>query len=169
MQGKKNIPIYRILSLLGIEQDIKNPSFLSLHLEQNLLSFGYQDLTEKFGHYGINRFGFTTKTTGDIYEGIVFKLSDNGFNDQKLKNIKASIQEFFRSSTGQDLFFHPSIINTKVENKDGIVMFYFITYHGNGAKLPNLYMDKYFYYTREDLDTIYKDVQTLVNAIDDRY
>ncbi|MDY6407679.1 MAG: hypothetical protein SPL08_03130 [Pseudomonadota bacterium] len=170
IQGKKNIPIYRILSLLGIEQDIKNPSFLSLHLEQNSLSFGYQDLTEKFGdgYYETYRLGYK-RPRSDIYEGVVFKLFDNGFDDFKLKELQKSLQKFIQSSTGQDLFFHPSIINAEVENKNGIVTFYFITYRGTGAKLPNFYQDKYFNYTREDLDTIYKDVQTLMNGLDSRY
>ena len=118
---------------------------------------------------------------------------------QETDTLLKNIEQFIASFTGQDLFFHQPITKRFLEEKNGRLEISFSTvgdveefisptdkYEEKDLNFknifssflsdfkeikfhPNLYQDTYFYYTREDLDTIYKDVQTLVKALDGRY
>ncbi|MBR6412030.1 MAG: hypothetical protein IKS41_02580 [Alphaproteobacteria bacterium] len=127
-------------------------------------------------------------------ETITFNIPDYN-QDENI--IVENIKKFISSPTGQDLFFHQSMPKYFVEKKVGRLEISFPivgdievsttdeyegkdfnfknTFSSVWADLkkikihPNFYQNTYFYYTREDLDTIYKDVQTLLDALDSRY
>ena len=170
VKSYQRIPLYQILGTLDIRQNEEAPFYLSLSTTIGVIRFNHQDLTEKFGYYERGVVYGSKAAIGDVYEGIVVDIPYTGQpTDSDIKKYESAFTTFINSFIGKDLFFHRPIKERRYESQNGHLYLYLITYHGNGAKLPNLYLDKYFYYTREDLDTIYKDVQTLMNAIDDRY
>lgn len=148
--NKTATPIYRILSVLGVVWDPENPARFSLN---NGISFESQDLTKKFGYYDDNKQFYMN------YKGIVFTVPRRSVVEPW--DLKNRLEQFVCSLTGQALFFHPQILEIREEHDDKHLTFYFMTYQGTGAQRPNWYQDKYFYYTREDLATIYNDVAQL--------
>ena len=148
--NKTTTPLYRILSVLGVVWDPENPARFSLN---NGISFESQDLTKKFGYYDDNKQFYMN------YKGIVFTVPRRSVVEPW--DLKNRLEQFIRSLTGQALFFHPQILEIREEHDDKRLTFYFMTYQGTGAQRPNWYQDKYFYYTREDLATIYNDVAQL--------
>lgn len=148
--NKTATPLYRILSVLGVVWDPENPARFSLN---NGISFESQDLTKKFGYYDDNKQFYMN------YKGIVFTVPRRSVVEPW--DLKNRLEQFVCSLTGQALFFHPQILEIREEHDDKRLTFYFITYQGTGAQRPNWYQDKYFYYTREDLATIYNDVAQL--------
>lgn len=148
--NKTATPLYRILSVLGVVWDPENPARFSLN---NGISFESQDLTKKFGYYDDKKQFYMN------YKGIVFTVPRRSVVESW--DLKNRLEQFIRSLTGQALFFHPQILEIREEHDDKRLTFYFITYQGTGAQRPNWYQDKYFYYTREDLATIYNDVAQL--------
>ena len=147
---KRTAPLYRILSVLGVVWDPENPARFSLN---NGISFESQDLTKKFGYYDDNKQFYMN------YKGIVFTVPRRSVVEPW--DLKNRLEQFVCSLTGQALFFHPQILEIREEHDDKRLTFYFMTYQGTGAQRPNWYQDKYFYYTREDLATIYNDVAQL--------
>ena len=117
--------------------------------------------------------------------------------DQNPDIILNDINKFISSPTGQDLFFHQQMPKDFIERQKGRLeisfsiigdveefmsptdeekdfnpknIFNHILFDLRKIKFhPNFYQDTYFYYAREDLDTIYKDIQTLISALDNRY
>lgn len=148
--NKTATPLYRILSVLGVVCDPENPARFSLN---NGISFESQDLTKKFGYYDDKKQFYMN------YKGIVFTVPRRSVVESW--DLKNRLEQFVCSLTGQALFFHPQILEIREEHDDKRLTFYFITYQGTGAQRPNWYQDKYFYYTREDLVTIYNDVAQL--------
>lgn len=148
--NKTATPLYRILSVLGVVWDPENPARFSLN---NGISFESQDLTKKFGYYDDNKQFYMN------YKGIVFTVPRRSVVEPW--DLKNRLEQFVCSLTGQALFFHPQILEIREEHDDKCLTFYFMTYQGTGAQRPNWYQDKYFYYTREDLATIYNDVAQL--------
>lgn len=148
--NKTTTPLYRILSVLGVVWDPENPARFSLN---NGISFESQDLTKKFGYYDDKKQFYMN------YKGIVFTVPRRSVVESW--DLKNRLEQFVCSLTGQALFFHPQILEIREEHDDKRLTFYFITYQGTGAQRPNWYQDKYFYYTREDLATIYNDVAQL--------
>ncbi len=148
--NKTATPIYRILSVLGVVWDPENPARFSLN---NGISFESLDLTKKFGYYDDKKQFYMN------YKGIVFTVPRRSVVEPW--DLKNRLEQFVCSLTGQALFFHPQILEIREEHDDKRMTFYFITYQGTGAQRPNWYQDKYFYYTREDLATIYNDVAQL--------
>lgn len=148
--NKTTTPLYRILSVLGVVWDPENPARFSLN---NGISFESQDLTKKFGYYDDNKQFYMN------YKGIVFTVPRRSVVEPW--DLKNRLEQFVCSLTGQALFFHPQILEIREEHDDKRLTFYFMTYQGTGAQRPNWYQDKYFYYTREDLATIYNDVAQL--------
>ena len=148
--NKTATPLYRILSVLGVVWDPENPARFSLN---NGISFESQDLTKKFGYYDDKKQFYMN------YKGIVFTVPRRSVVEPW--DLKNRLEQFVCSLTGQALFFHPQILEIKEEHDDKRLTFYFMTYQGTGAQRPNWYQDKYFYYTREDLATIYNDVAQL--------
>lgn len=148
--NKTATPLYRILSVLGVVWDPENPARFSLN---NGISFESQDLTKKFGYYDDNKQFYMN------YKGIVFTVPRRSVVEPW--DLKNRLEQFVCSLTGQALFFHPQILEIREEHDDKHLTFYFMTYQGTGAQRPNWYQDKYFYYTREDLATIYNDVAQL--------
>lgn len=148
--NKTTTPIYRILSVLGVVWDPENPARFSLN---NGISFESQDLTKKFGYYDDKKQFYMN------YKGIVFTVPRRSVVEPW--DLKNRLEQFVCSLTGQALFFHPQILEIREEHDDKRLTFYFMTYQGTGAQRPNWYQDKYFYYTREDLATIYNDVAQL--------
>lgn len=148
--NKTTTPLYRILSVLGVVWDPENPARFSLN---NGISFESQDLTQKFGYYDDNKQFYMN------YKGIVFTVPRRSVVEPW--DLKNRLEQFVCSLTGQALFFHPQILEIREEHDDKRLTFYFMTYQGTGAQRPNWYQDKYFYYTREDLATIYNDVAQL--------
>ena len=148
--NKTATPLYRILSVLGVVWDPENPARFSLN---NGISFESQDLTKKFGYYDDKKQFYMN------YKGIVFTVPRRSVVEPW--DLKNRLEQFVCSLTGQALFFHPQILEIREEHDDKRLTFYFITYQGTGAHRPNWYQDKYFYYTREDLATIYNDVAQL--------
>ena len=147
---KRTAPLYRILSVLGVVWDPENPARFSLN---NGISFESQDLTKKFGYYDDKKQFYMN------YKGIVFTVPRRSVVESW--DLKNQLEQFVCSLTRQALFFHPQILEIREEHDDKRLTFYFITYQGTGAQRPNWYQDKYFYYTREDLATIYNDVAQL--------
>lgn len=147
---KRTAPIYRILSVLGVVWDPENPARFSLN---NGISFESQDLTKKFGYYDDKKQFYMN------YKGIVFTVPRRSVVEPW--DLKNRLEQFVCSLTGQALFFHPQILEIREEHDDKRLTFYFMTYQETGAQRPNWYQDKYFYYTREDLATIYNDVAQL--------
>ena len=169
VESHQKIPLYQLLDRLGLRQEETEPFYIALLTTFGTIRLNHQDLTEKFGYHDRGVLG-SSAASGDIFEGIVVNIPfTEQPNDEEIKKYENAFVTFINSFTGKDLFFHRSIKEIRSETKNGQLYLHFITYHGNGARLPNFYLDKYFYYTREDLDTIYKDVQTLLNAIDSRY
>ncbi len=148
--NKTATPLYRILSVLGVVWDPENPARFSLN---NGISFESQDLTKKFGYYDDKKQFYMN------YKGIVFTVPRRSVVESW--DLKNRLEQFVCSLTGQALFFHPQILEIREEHDDKRLTFYFMTYQGTGAQRPNWYQDKYFYYTREDLATIYNDVAQL--------
>lgn len=148
--NKTATPLYRILSVLGVVWDPENPARFSLN---NGISFESQDLTKKFGYYDDKKQFYMN------YKGIVFTVPRRSVVESW--DLKNRLEQFVCSLTGQALFFHPQILEIREEHDDKRLTFYFITYQGTGAQRPNWYQDKYFYYTQEDLATIYNDVAQL--------
>lgn len=148
--NKTATPLYRILSVLGVVWDPENPARFSLN---NGISFESLDLTKKFGYYDDKKQFYMN------YKGIVFTVPRRSVVESW--DLKNRLEQFVCSLTGQALFFHPQILEIREEHDDKRLTFYFITYQGTGAQRPNWYQDKYFYYTREDLATIYNDVAQL--------
>lgn len=148
--NKTATPIYRILSVLGVVWDPENPARFSLN---NGISFESLDLTKKFGYYDDKKQFYMN------YKGIVLTVPRRSVVEPL--DLKNRLEQFVCSLTGQALFFHPQILEIREEHDDIRLTFYFITYQGTGAQRPNWYQDKYFYYTREDLATIYNDVAQL--------
>lgn len=148
--NKTATPIYRILSVLGVVWDPENPARFSLN---NGISFESLDLTKKFGYYDDKKQFYMN------YKGIVLTVPRRSVVEPL--DLKNRLEQFVCSLTGQALFFHPQILEIREEHDDKCLTFYFITYQGTGAQRPNWYQDKYFYYTREDLATIYNDVAQL--------
>lgn len=148
--NKTTTPLYRILSVLGVVWDPENPARFSLN---NGISFESQDLTKKFGYYDDKKQFYMN------YKGIVFTVPRRSVVEPW--DLKNRLEQFVCSLTGQALFFHPQILEIREEHDDKHLTFYFMTYQGTGAQRPNWYQDKYFYYTREDLATIYNDVAQL--------
>ena len=148
--NKTATPLYRILSVLGVVWDPENPARFSLN---NGISFESLDLTKKFGYYDDKKQFYMN------YKGIVFTVPRRSVVESW--DLKNRLEQFVCSLTGQALFFHPQILEIREEHDDKRLTFYFMTYQGTGAQRPNWYQDKYFYYTREDLATIYNDVAQL--------
>ena len=191
------IPLYQLLSVLGWEQklhDRSHPFFFSKHGEEG----DYQVKIPLYFQFKINgNFAYIGQIRfWDVYrKNPALRLETITFNFPKYSQdtniILKNIKQFIASPTGQDLFFHQPISEHFIEEKNGRLEISFSTTGDIGEFVPpmdededfndkcedsdilpfhpNFYQDKYFYYTREDLDTIYQDVQTLMNALDSRY
>ena len=193
-QIDRKIPLFRLLSILGWERKIhekQHPFFFSKHGK----NFGYLVRVPRFFSFDINgtpvyigriQF-FETHTRGaNILEldTITFNIPDyNQDSDALIKNLS----KFISTRTGRDLFFIQSAPKHFLERENGRLeisfpaegdiedILFLSDTEQNESRIykfgsyRDFYLDKYFHYTREDLDTIYKDVQTLLNAIDSRY
>lgn len=182
-KSKLSAPLFRLLNLLNIKQEEHKPYFLFLDSFGEDIRFGAGDLSIKIAQLegkidpslkeedfdpfvdkqGNNRHKLKQI---DLVSGFCFDIPMKNWDTQTIERIKENLAQFVLSKTGKDLFCHPSkIVEIKTQIQDRHLMVYVITFRGNTFTLPNLYVGRYFFYAREDLPEIYKDVKLLYDIL----